>query len=72
MEVFKLVMVDPAKCLSIKMNPFICVVVRKDLHDHVWAKTFWEEPFEGPLIMAAVIHYDHIAFLELPWLHPLV
>ncbi len=72
MKLFKLVMVDPAKCLLIKMNQFICVVVRKDFHDHVWAKPFWKEPFEGPPIMAAVIHYDQIAFLEFPWLHPLV
>ncbi len=46
MELFKLIMVDPAKCLLIKMNQFICVVVRKDFHDHVWAKPFWKELFK--------------------------
>jgi len=72
MKLFKLVMVDPAKCLPIKMNQFICVVVRTNLHNHAWAKPFWKELFEGPPIMASVIHYAQIPFLELPWLHPLV
>jgi len=65
-------MIDPAKCLPINMNQFIRVVVRKDLCDHVWAKPFWKELFEGPPIIAAVIHYVQIAFLEFTWLHPLV
>ncbi len=44
----------------------------KDLHDHVWAKLFWKELFEGLPIMAVVIHRDQIALLELLWPHPFV
>jgi hypothetical protein len=72
MKLFKLVIIDLGKCLPIKMNQFIGVVVRKDLRDHVWAKPFLKELFESPPIMAAVIQYDQIAFLEFRWLHPLV
>ncbi len=66
---FKLVMVDLASLLPIKMNQFICVVVKKDLHDHVCAKPFWNELFEGLPIMAVVIDHDQIFLLELLWLH---
>jgi hypothetical protein len=66
MEMFKLVTIDPAILLPIKMSQFICVVVKKDLHDPVWAKLFGKELFEGPPIMVAIIHLDQIAFLELP------
>jgi hypothetical protein len=72
MEMFKLVMVDLAILLPIKMGQFICVVVIKSLHDHVWAKLFWKELFEGPPIMAIVIHHDQIALLEFSWPHPFI
>jgi len=61
---FSLVMVDLAILLPIKTTQFICVVVKKDLHDHVWAKLFWKELFEGLHIRAAIIHHDQIALLE--------
>jgi hypothetical protein len=72
MEMFKLVMVDLAILFPIKMGQFICVVVIKDLHHHVWAKLFWKELFEGPHIMAVVIHHDQITLLEFSWPHPFI
>jgi hypothetical protein len=54
MEMFKLVMVHPTILLSMKMSQFICVIVKKDLHDHVWTKLFLKELFEGLSIMVAI------------------
>jgi hypothetical protein len=72
MEMFKLVMVDLAILLPMKMNQFICVIVRKHLHDHVWTKPFFKELFEGLSIMVAIIPHNQIALLELLWRHPLI
>jgi len=69
---FKLDMVDLAILLPMKMSQFICVIVKKDLHDHVWTKSFLKELFEGLSIMVAIIHHNQIALLELLWCHPLV
>ncbi len=54
------------------MFKLVMVDVIKDLHDHVWAKLFWKELFEGPPIMAIVIHHDQIALLEFLWPHPFI
>jgi hypothetical protein len=54
MEMFKLVMVHPAILLPMKMSQFICVIVRKDLHDHVWTKLFLKELSEGLFIVVAI------------------
>jgi hypothetical protein len=72
MEMFKLVMVHLAILLPMKMNQFICVIVKKDLHDHVWTKPFLKELFEGLSIMVVIIHHNQFALLELLWRHPLV
>jgi hypothetical protein len=72
MEMFKLVMVDPAILLPMKMSQFICVIVKKDLHNHVWTTPFSKELFEGLSIMVAIIHHNQIVLLELLWCHPLI
>jgi hypothetical protein len=54
MEMFKLVMVHLAILLPMKMSQFICVIVKKDLHDHVWTKLFFKELFKGLSIMVAI------------------
>jgi hypothetical protein len=72
MEMFKLVMVDFAILLPMKMSQFICVIVKKDFHDHVWTKPFLKELFEGLSIMVAIIHHSQIALLKLLWHHLLV
>jgi len=54
MEMFKLVMVHLAILLPMKMSQFICVIIRKDLRDHVWTKLFLKQLFEGLSIMVAI------------------
>jgi hypothetical protein len=60
MEMFEFIMIDLAILLAIKMIQFICNVFKKNFHNNVWAKSFWKEFFQSPLIMVVVIHHDEL------------
>ncbi len=59
---FKFIMIDLAIFLTIKMNHIICNVVKFFFHNNVWAKSFWKELFQSPLIMVVVIHHDKLTY----------
>jgi hypothetical protein len=62
MEMLEFIMIDLAILLAIKMNQFTCNVFKKTFHNNVWAKSFWKELFQSPLIMVAIIYHDKLPF----------